>query len=90
MGFDKFNPKQHGLLVFVHEQVDLPALDGAAHVLGDKGTQTFQVDFRTERDYCRVYGYRVVRPGVSAAESDAVAFAAAERTGAIGGDFHRK
>jgi hypothetical protein len=32
----------------------------------------------------------VVCPGVSAAEGDPVALAAAEWTGAVGGDFHRE
>ena len=90
MGFDAFNPKQQGLMVFIHEQVDLAALDGAAHILGSENTQTFQVDFRTERDHCRVNGYSVVCPGVPAAEGDAVTLAAAEWTGTIGGDFYHE
>ena len=90
MGFNAFNPKQYGLMVFVHEQVNLATLDGPAHILGGEGAQTFQVDFRTEWDHCRVYGYGVVCLGVPATEGDPVTFAAAEWTGAVGGDFHHE
>jgi hypothetical protein len=90
MGCDAFNPELHGLMVFVHEQVDLAALDGVAHILGSEDTQPFQVDFRTERNHPRIDGYGVVWPGVSAAVSDPIALAAAERTGAVSGDFHRE
>jgi hypothetical protein len=90
MGFDVFNPELHGLMVFVHVQVNLETLDGAAHILGGEDTQAFQVDFRTEWNHCRVYGYGVVWPGVSATVGDPIALAAAEWTGAVSGDFHRE
>jgi hypothetical protein len=90
MGFDVFNPKLQGLMMFVHEQVNLATPDGAAHILGGEGAQAFQVDCRSEWDHCRIYGYGVVCPGVSATEGDPVALAAAEWTGAVGGDFHRE
>jgi hypothetical protein len=63
-------------------------LDGAAHILGDESAQTFQIDFRSEWNHCRIYGYGMVCLGMSATEGDPVALAAAERTGAIGRDFN--
>lgn len=77
-------------MVLIHEQVNLAALDSAAHILGGEDTQPFQVDLRSEGDHRRIYCYGVVCQGLSTAESDPVALAAAERTGTIGGDFNRE